>query len=79
MSQSVVTPPSENGKVPEYQLPDEITLSWAEARKVLLSLYDSRDAIAGSTTDHSGIDGLFGDVEAAIRVIQRKLVPDFPE
>ena len=65
--------------MPDYRLPDEITLTLAEASKILLSLYDSRDALAGSTTDVPASDHLLADVEEAIRIMQRKLVPDFPE
>jgi hypothetical protein len=74
-----VTPRSENGSVPDSPLPDEIALTLAEASKILLSLYDSRDALAGSTTGVPASDHLLADVEEAIRIVQRKLVPDFPE
>ena len=67
------------GREPEYQLPDEIMLTLGEASTVLLALYDLRDALSEPGPDRPDGDRLLRDVNDAILIVQRKLVPDFPE
>lgn len=62
----------------QYDLPDEISLTVDEAGRVLLVLYDIRDVLTDSD-DSSSSEDLLQRLNQAIVVIQRKIVPDFPE
>ena len=62
----------------QYDLPDEISLTLDEAGRVLLVLYDIRDVLTDSD-DSSSSEDLLQRLNQAIVVIQRKIVPDFPE
>jgi hypothetical protein len=67
----VVTPSRENATVPEYELPEEITLTLAEASKVLLTLYDTRDALSESMADLPDGERLHDEIADAILIVQR--------
>lgn len=62
----------------QYELPDEIHLTLDEAGKVLLALYDIRDLLTATDGSQPSED-LLQSLNQAILVIQRKIVPDFPE
>jgi hypothetical protein len=62
----------------QYELPSQIHLTLEEAGRVLLALYDVRDVL-GDPHGPSPSGDLLQRLNQAILVIQRKIVPDFPE